>query len=430
MDKPVKAKKILLTGGEVLDPVTKKREKADIVIIDGKIDKIGKMEAGQFSGQQVDISGAVVVPGLVDMHVHLREPGREDEETIESGCNAAMAGGFTAVCPMPNTDPPCDKQEVVHFLKNTAANGLVNVYPIGAVTKNRAGTEITEMADMVRAGAVAFSDDGSPIFNTAVLRRALEYSSMFDVPIIDHCEDPYLFAGGHMNESRMSTLLGLSPIPNLCEDVMVARDILMAQYVNGHIHIAHISTKGSVELIRRAKAEGIRVTCEVTPHHLVFTDADLRTFNTNLKMNPPLRTKSDVEALHKGLQDGTIDAIASDHAPHSSEEKDVEFAAAPFGIIGLETSLGIVISKIVSTGVLSLEEALLKMSVIPRRILNLPVPLIKEKEIADMTILNPRQKWQVDPKKLKSLSRNTPYAGWELSGAAMAVFNKGLFWQS
>lgn len=429
MDKPVKAKKILLAGGEILDPVTKKRDKTDIVIVDGVIDKIGKIEAGQFSGRHVDISGALVVPGLVDMHVHLREPGREDEETIASGCAAAMAGGFTTVCPMPNTDPPCDKQEVVHFIKKAAADELVSVYPVGAVSKNRAGSEITEMADMVRAGAVAFSDDGSPVFNTAVLRRALEYSSMFGTPIIDHCEDPYLFSGGHMNESRMSTLLGLAPIPSLCEDIMVARDILLAKYVKGSIHIAHVSTRGSVELVRRAKAEGIRVTCEVTPHHLVFSDTDLATYSTHLKMNPPLRTQEDVEALYKGLQDNTIDVIASDHAPHSVEEKDVEFAAAPFGIIGLETSLGIVLAKIVSAGILSIEDALFKMSFMPRSILNLSVPQIKEKQLADMTILNAGQKWHVDSKKFKSLSRNTPFDGWELTGTVVAIINNGLFWQ-
>ncbi len=427
MDKPIKADKLLFTGGEILDLSSKKRERLDFTIVNGKIDKIGGEKPESFQGEIIDISGNLVVPGLMDMHVHLREPGREDEETVESGCAAAMAGGITAVCAMPNTEPPCDKQEVVRFLKKQAESQLVEVFPIAAVTKKRAGVEITEMAELIRAGAVAFSDDGSPVANSAVMRRALEYSSMYQVPIIDHCEDPYLFAGGQMNESVMSTRLGLAGIPNAAEEIMIARDISLLRLSGGHVHIAHISTAGGVELVRRAKAEGLPMTCEVAPHHLAFTDESLRTFDTNLKMNPPLRTANDVAALQEGLRDGTIDVIASDHAPHSIEEKDVEFMAAPFGIIGLETMLGVTMSKVVEPGILTLEEALVKMSLAPRRILHLSIPRFKEGESANLTIFAANKSWHVEIDKFKSLSRNTPFGGWKLTGKVFAVVNNRLY---
>lgn len=429
MDKPIKAEKLLFTGGEILDLSAKKRERVNFTVVDGKIDKIGVEKHASFQGEVIDISGNLVVPGLMDMHVHLREPGREDEETVASGCAAAMAGGLTAVCAMPNTDPACDKQEVVRFLKKQAEAELVEVFPIAAVTKKRVGAEITEMAELIRAGAVAFSDDGSPVANSAVMRRALEYSGMYQVPIIDHCEDPYLFAGGQMNESVMSTRLGLTGIPNAAEEIMIARDIALLRLCGGHVHIAHISTAGGVELVRRAKAEGLPITCEVTPHHLAFTDEVLANFDTNLKMNPPLRTTHDVASLHDGLRDGTIDVIASDHAPHSVEEKDVEFMAAPFGIIGLETMLGVILSKLVEPGILALVEALAKMSLAPRSILRLPLPRIKEGELANLTIFAADKSWRVEADKIKSLSRNTPFAGWELPGKVFAVLNNHLYWQ-
>ncbi|HOY45146.1 MAG TPA: dihydroorotase [bacterium] len=419
---------MLLQGGEVLDLASGKRQALDLLILDGRIARTGADLLSDYEGELLDLRGQVIVPGLLDMHVHLREPGREDEETVESGCAAAMAGGITAVCAMPNTEPACDSQEVVRFLKKRAEEQLVEVFPIAAVSKKREGKEITEMAELVRAGAVAFSDDGSPVKSAAVMRRALEYSSMYGVPVIDHCEEPDLAAGGQMNEGWMSTRLGLAGNPDIAEAVMIARDLALAEFTGGHLHIAHISTAMGVELVRRAKEKGVKVTCEVTPHHLAFTDEALEHYDTNLKMNPPLRSRADVEALLAGLRDGTIDVIASDHAPHSIEEKEVEFAAAPNGILGLETMLGIILEKVVAAGVLPLHQALEKMILAPRRVLHLPLPLIAEGAPANLTVFSPDESWTVAVKKLKSLSRNMPYAGWNLPGRVCGVINRGLLW--
>ncbi len=423
-----KATKILLQGGEVLDLASGKRHPLDLLIIDGRITRIGVDLLSDYEGELLDLRGQVIVPGLIDMHVHLREPGREDEETVESGCAAAMAGGITAVCAMPNTEPACDSQEVVRFLKKRAEEQLVELFPVAAVSKKREGKEITEMAELVRAGAVAFSDDGSPVKSAAVMRRALEYSSMYGVPVIDHCEEPDLAAGGQMNEGWMSTRLGLAGNPDIAEVVMIARDLALAEFTGGHLHIAHISTALGVELVRRAKEKGVKVSCEVTPHHLVFTDEALEQYDTNLKMNPPLRSRADVEALMAGLRDGAIDVIASDHAPHSIEEKDVEFAAAPNGILGLETMLGIILQKVVAAGVLPLHQALEKMILAPRRLLRLPLPQIEEGAAANLTFFAPEASWSVSAKRLKSLSRNMPYAGWNLPGKVCGVINRGLLW--
>ena len=428
METVQKATKILLQGGEVLDLASGKRQALDLLILDGRIARTGADLLSDYEGELLDLRGQVIVPGLLDMHVHLREPGREDEETVESGCAAAMAGGITAVCAMPNTEPACDSQEVVRFLKKRAEEQLVEVFPIAAVSKKREGKEITEMAELVRAGAVAFSDDGSPVRSAAVMRRALEYSSMYGVPVIDHCEEPDLAAGGQMNEGWMSTRLGLAGNPDIAEAVMIARDLALAEFTGGHLHIAHISTALGVELVRRAKETGVKVTCEVTPHHLAFTDEALEHYDTNLKMNPPLRSRADVEALMAGLRDGTIDVIASDHAPHSIEEKEVEFAAAPNGILGLETMLGIILEKVVAAGVLPLHQALEKMILAPRRVLHLPLPLIAEGAPANLTVFSPDESWTVAVKKLKSLSRNMPYAGWNLPGRVCGVINRGLLW--
>ncbi|NOY59106.1 MAG: dihydroorotase [Calditrichaeota bacterium] len=425
-----KSDKILLKGGDIVDPVSRKHEKLDVAIIDGHIDKLGVIDEKSFSGKVIDVSGCWIVPGLIDMHVHLREPGREDEETVHSGCAAAMAGGFTAVCTMPNTSPACDNQNVVQFIKERARDELVDIFPIAAVTKNRAGKEITEMGELVKTGVVAFSDDGAPVVHSAVMRHALEYSSMYNVPIIDHCDDMNLFEGGHINEGKMSTWLGIPPIPDVGEEILIARDILLAKYTGGKVHIAHISTKGGVELVRRAKEERINVTCEVTPHHLALTEDALVSYDTNLKMNPPLRTAEDVDALKEGLKDGTIDAIASDHAPHSIEEKDVEFDAAPFGIIGLETMLGVINTKIVMDGIITLEQAIEKMCVSPRKILNLPIPGIAEGEHANLTIFDPKKSWTVNLRAFKSLSRNSPFGGWKLNGFVKSVVNKGIYWEN
>ena len=425
-----KADKILLTGGQVLDVGGGGQTAADIAIINGKIDKIGKIEATEFSGTVIDVSGCLITPGLMDMHVHLREPGREEEETIESGCAAAMAGGFTAVACMPNTAPACDTQEVVRFIKKRAENLLVEVYPIAAITKGRLGKEITEMADLMRAGAVAFSDDGSPVTDTAVMRNAMEYAKMFDAPIIDHCEDPFLAHGGHMNEGKMSTRLGLPGIPNAAEALHIARDVLLCRLTGARVHIAHLSTQEGVELIRRAKEEGLPITAEVAPHHLMFTDEDLLNYDTNLKMNPPLRTAEDTAALEQGLKDGVIDVFASDHAPHTLEEKDVEFDAAPFGILGLETMLGVILQQVVDRGILTLEQALAKMITAPRKILNISCPEIQKGKPADLTIFNPTAQWVYDVNRSRSKSRNSPYHKRQLPGRVIGVIHRGYFWRS
>ncbi|MBN1559967.1 dihydroorotase [candidate division KSB1 bacterium] len=420
-----KADNILLAGGDILNLSSGKREKADIVLMKGKIDRIGEIDRGSFRGVVHDISGNIVVPGLMDMHVHLREPGREDKETIATGCAAAMAGGFTAVACMPNTTPAIDTQEVVRFVKKKAEDELVAVYPVAAITKGRQGKEITEMAELVRSGAVAFSDDGNPVVDTSIMRHALEYASMYDALTIDHCEDCSLSHGGHMNEGTMSTKLGIPGIPNAAESIHISRDIELARLTGGRIHIAHLSVKEGVELVRRAKQEGLGVSCEVTPHHLLFTDADLISFDTNLKMNPPLRTEEDIAALERGIKEGVIDVFASDHAPHTIEDKEVEFDAAPFGILGLETLLGIILQQIVKRGLLTLAAALAKMIVAPRELLNLPIPLIAQGEIANLTIFHPDKTFIYDLCKSKSKSRNAPYDGMELPGQVYGVVNRG-----
>ena len=422
-----KADKLLLRGGEILNLDTGEKERADIYIRDGLIQKIGDVDADS-DARTLDISGNIVVPGLMDMHVHLREPGRGDKETIETGSAAAMAGGFTAVACMPNTTPAIDKQEVVRFIIKKADRELIDIYPIAAITKGRRGKEITEMAELVRAGAVGFSDDGSPVNDDAVMRNALDYASMFQAPIIDHCEDLHLADGGHMNEGTMSTRLGVQGIPNAAESIPIARDIELARLTGGRIHIAHLSTKEGIELVRKAKKEGLNVTSEVAPHHLMFTDVELTTFDTHLKMNPPLRTAEDVAALEQGIKDGVVDVFASDHAPHTVEDKEVEFDAAPFGVIGLETMLGVILKQVVQPGLLSLHEALRKMIVTPRTVLNIAVPEIKKGAAANLTIFNPEATFVYDVNQSKSKSRNTPCQGMELPGKVFGVINKGLFW--
>ena len=362
------------------------------------------------------------------MHVHLREPGEEYKEDILSGTRAAAAGGFTGVACMPNTTPAIDKQEVVRFILKKADRELIDIYPIAAITKGRQGKEITEMAELIRAGAVAFSDDGSPVNDNVVMRNALDYASMFQAPIIDHCEDSHLAAGGHMNEGTMSTRLGVPGIPNAAESIHIARDIELVRLTGGRMHIAHLSTKEGIELVRKAKEQGLNVTCEVAPHHLMFTDADLTTFDTRLKMNPPLRTAEDVAALEQGIKDGVVDVFASDHAPHTLEDKDVEFDAAPFGVIGLETMLGVILKQVVQPGLLSLHDALRKMIVTPRTLLNIAVPEIKKGAAANLSVFNPDAAFVYDVNQSKSKSRNAPYHGMELPGKVFGVINKGLFW--
>ncbi len=422
--------KIILKQVILLNPDQKLNQKNDLLIEDGVIKKIGGLKEEDFKSSKVfEFDNKYCTPGFFDMHVHLREPGREDEETVETGCNAAAAGGFTGVACMPNTNPDIDSAEVVRFIKEKAKNHLVDVYPVAAATLARKGEALSPMYELFEAGAVAFSDDGVAIKNAGVLRNALEYSKNFGTPIIEHCEDETL-ADGAMNEGLISTTLGLQGIPNVAEDLIVARDIMLAEFIDGKVHIAHISSKNSVELVRQAKKRGIKITAEVAPHHFTLTDDSLKSYDTNYKMNPPLRTRADVEALLEGLKDGTIDCIASDHAPHAIEEKEMEFIYAPNGIVGLETEVGLVLSELVHKKHLTISLAVEKLALNPRKILNLPVPQIKEGEIANLTIFDPDLIWTVDISNFKSKSKNSPFDKRLMTGKSIAVINnKKMFFE-
>jgi dihydroorotase len=417
--------KIVLRNIDIVHPEEKINLKGVSVLLNnGIISKIGELNSDEIKdAREFDFLGKILVPGLFDMHVHLREPGREDEETVVTGCNSAVSGGFSGIACMPNTEPTTDTAEVVKFIKEQASNHLVDVHPVAAATIGRKGEIISPMAELVGAGAVAFSDDGVAIKTASVLRRALEYSNMYNAPIIEHCEDESL-ADGAMNEGINSTLLGLPGLPSVAEDIIVSRDILMAEYTGGRIHIAHISTKNSVNLVREAKKKGIKVTAEVTPHHFSLTDDSLKNYDTNFKMNPPLRTQEDVDAIIKGLKDGTIDCIASDHAPHSIEEKESEFQYAPNGIVGFETTVGLSFSELFKKNKLSLEELINKLSLNPRKILNLPIPKFNVGELANFTIIDPDLIWTVDISKFKSKSKNSPFDRKLLTGKAVAVINR------
>jgi len=418
---------LLLKGGRVIDPVSGRDEVMDLQIVDGRITKMAVNIVAP-AAQVVDMKGKVVAPGFIDMHVHLREPGFEHKETILTGCTSAAAGGFTAVCCMPNTNPAIDDESVVEFIQakaKIALNGLVDVYPIAAVTNGRKGDHLAPLAELASAGAVAFTDDGDPVHDAEIMRRALEYAQMFNKPIIQHAQDVPMTKGGVMNEGLTATELGLPGMPSIAEDVMVSRDISLAQYTGGQYHLAHMSTAGAAGLIRQAKAAGLKVTCEVTPHHFTLTDDVVRSYDTNTKMNPPLRTKEDVEAMKEALRDGTIDVIATDHAPHSFDEKQVEFQAAPFGIVGLETAIGLAITGLVATKLLSLSQLIEKFSVNPRRILRLPEIRIAEGEIANLTLIDPAFQWIVDPTQFKSKSKNSPFGGYRLTGKSVGVINNG-----
>lgn len=424
---------LLLKNGRVVDPVTGRDEILDLLIVDGRVERLGK-GLNAPSAQAIELRGTVVAPGFIDMHVHLREPGFEHKETIASGCAAAAAGGFTAVCCMPNTNPTIDDESVIRFIQSRARialDGLVDVYPIGAVTLGRKGEYLAHLAELASAGAIAFSDDGDPVADAELMRRALEYSAMFGKPIIQHAQDPALSKGGVANEGFVATSLGLPVIPRLAEELMVVRDIRLAEYTGGSYHVAHVSTAETVEAVRQAKARGLHVTCEVAPHHFALTDDAIRTYDTNTKMNPPLRTAVDVEAIKKGLRDGTIDVIATDHAPHSFDEKEVEFQAAPFGIIGLETAIGLAVTELLGKNILSLHQLIEKFSVHPRRILHLPEIRIEEGASANLTIFDPAAEWVVDPAEFRSQSRNTPFGGRRLTGRPVGILNNGqVFWNA
>jgi len=398
----------------------------DILIRDGIIAEIGPNLSAPGVPSH-DAKNALVSGGWMDMHVHLREPGFEHKETIATGCAAAAAGGFTAVACMPNTKPATHTRDVVEYIRKKAESEAVDVYPIGCVSKERKGESIAEMADMKAGGAVAFSDDGDPVHNAKLMRIALDYASMLDMPIINHMEDLSLSRPGHMNEGKVSSRLGLAGTPNIAEDVMIARDIMLAELTGGHLHVAHLSTRGGMELVRQAKAKGIHVTTEVCPHHFDLTDDEIERhpFDTNYKMHPPLRTQDDVDAMIEGLADGTIDAICTDHAPHSIDEKEVEFIYAPNGIIGLETAWGISVKRLLTTKILTLDQLLDKLVAAPRRILRLPVPEIKVGAVANLTIFDVDSRWTFAKSDIRSKSSNSPYVGSEMHGRAHAIYNKG-----
>lgn len=417
--------KKLLKGARVIDPSQNLDDIKDILIVNGRIADI-KEKIEISDAEIIELSGKIVTPGLIDIHAHFRDPGYEYKEDIESGSKSAAAGGFTAVACMPNTNPPIDSAALVEYVKSkTSKVGKINILPIGCVSKGQEGREITEMGDMAQAGAVAFSDDGKPVADSSLMRKAMVYASMFDRVIIDHCEDPALFDSGQINEGRVSTLLGLAGIPAAAEEVMVARNILLAKEMKTRVHIAHISTKGSAELIRRAKSDGVMVTCEVTPHHLTLTEDAVMGYDTGAKVNPPLRTQTDLTALMEGLKDGTIDAIATDHAPHHIDEKDLEFDKAAFGMVGLETALGIILTRIVKQDGLSLNTAVEKMTLGPAKVLGLDLGTLSIGASADITVIDPNRVWIVDKNKFFSKGRNTPFNGWKLKGKAVMTIVDG-----
>ena len=417
---------ILLRGGRVIDPSRSLDETGDVLVSGETISGVGGRIDPPEGTEVIDCTGKIVSPGFIDVHCHLREPGREHVETIATGARAAAAGGFTAVCAMPNTEPVTDNQAAVGFIIRQAQRaGGARVHPIGAISVGQRGESLAEFGEMCGAGAVAVSDDGRPVVSAHLMRTALEYARAFDIPVIDHCEEPTLAHGGVMNEGAVSARLGLKGIPSEAEEIMVIRDILLARRTGGHVHLAHMSTKGSVELIRWGKERGIRVTAEVCPHHLSLTEECCEGYDTNAKMNPPLRTAEDVEALQDAVIDGTIDLIATDHAPHHYDEKEREFADAPFGIVGLETALAVVVSRLVSDGRLSFATLIERMSCAPARIFGLPGGTLARDSVGDITVFDPDHEWTVDPARFLSKGRNTPYAGMTLRGRAVCTIVGG-----
>jgi len=408
---------LLIRGGRVIDPANGVDALQDLLVQDGKIAALGVNLAGRAGTPTVDATRKVVCPGFIDLHVHLREPGYEYKETIATGTRAAAAGGFTAVCAMANTLPVNDNRAVTDYiLAKAKVEGVVRVYPIGAVTRNLQGEEFAELGELVEAGCVAFSDDGRPVMNAGCLRRAMEYLLPFGTPIVSHAEDLHLAAEGVMHEGVVSTELGLMGIPATAEEVMVARDIALAELTGTSVHLAHLSTAGAVRLVRDAKARGVRVTAEVTPHHLLLTDEAVRGYDTNTKMNPPLRSKRDREALLEALADGTIDAIATDHAPHALAEKEGEFDQAAFGIVGLETAVSLLLDRVVRQGVLDLATLVARLTAGPARIFGLPGGTLAIGSQADITMLDVDRELIIDPSRFHSKSRNTPFGGWTVIG--------------
>lgn len=425
--------RILIAGGQVIDPASDLDRPADLVVEGGRLAEIGN--PGSFGGRErsgfdrvIEAAGLIVAPGLVDIHCHLREPGFEYKENIESGTRAAAAGGFTAVACMPNTKPVTDSRSVVEYILGRAREaGSAAVYPIAAITKGSEGKELTEMAELREAGAVAVSDDGRPVENAEVMRLALEYAKMFGLPVISHAEEKSLAGDGVMNLGRVSTVLGLRGIPNAAEDVMAARDLILAEMTGAHLHLAHVSTRGTVELIRAAKSRGVNVTAEATPHHFTLTDEAVREmdYDSSTKVNPPLRSAEDREAVIQGLADGTIDCIATDHAPHHFDEKEQEYNYAPFGISGLETALGLTVTNLVRPGRISLKQALAKLCAAPAKTLGIPKGALRRGGPADIIILDIKHEYTVEANKYKSKGRNTPFDGWRLFGRAAVTIAEG-----
>lgn len=417
---------ILLKAGRVIDPSTGTDETADVLLADGAVAGIGRGLGKPDGALVIDAAGTVVAPGLIDLHVHLREPGGEHKETIATGAQAAAAGGFTSVCAMPNTDPPVDDPAAVGFVR---AEGLraaaARVYPVGAVSVDLDGKRMTQIGEMIDAGAVAVTDDGRPVANAGLMRLALAYTRTLGIPVASHCEELSLAQGGSMNEGLVATRLGLVGIPNAAEDIMIARDLLLAELTGGRLHVQHVSTRHGVDMIRRAKARGVPVTAEGTPHHFTLTDAACEGYRTEAKVNPPLRSAADVAAVREGIADGTLDVIATDHAPHHYDEKEAAFATAPFGLVGLETALGLALTHLVNGGVLTLSELIDRMSSAPARAFNLPGGTLRQGTAADVTVFDPDVEWVVDPTQFRSKSRNTPFAGHSLRGRAVCTIVGG-----
>jgi dihydroorotase len=419
--------RLLLKGGRVVDPSQGLDGPADVLLADGRVAEVGAKLAAR-GAEVLDLAGLVVCPGFIDLHVHLREPGREDKETIATGTQAAAAGGFTAVCAMPNTEPVNDNAGITRaILERARTEGAVRVYPIGAITKGSRGEELAEYGDLRQAGCVAVSDDGRPVASARLMRRALEYAQAFDLTVIDHCEEPTLFQGAAMNEGPVSTLLGLRGVPAAAEAIVVERDVALAELTGGKLHVAHISAAASVDAVRRGKARGVRVTAEATPHHLLLTDQAVKDsdYDTATKMNPPLRDEEDRRALLDGLRDGTIDAIATDHAPHTQDDKKVEFDQAAFGVVGLETAVALCLDRLVGPGLLSLPRLVTLLSTHPARILGLPGGTLAPGSPADVTVLDLDRRSKVEPSRFRSKGRFTPFAGWGLKGSPVLTVVDG-----
>jgi len=425
---PTEIPTVCIQGGVVIDP-GHVNGRADVLIQNGKIVEVGyplKHSVKQEASVTILVaSGWIVAPGLVDLHCHLREPGFEYKETIQTGSASAVAGGFTSICCMPNTQPVNDNAAITQFMLTKGKEaGKARIFPIGAITKNSDGEELANIGELVGAGCVAISDDGRPVMNSLVMRRALEYAKAFGIPVVDHCEDLHLTDGGYMNEGAVSTELGMPGIPDASEEVMVARNLALADLTGVCVHLAHLSTARSVELVRHAKAQGLPVSAEVCPHHFSITEEAVRGYQANAKMNPPLRTNEDIEALKQGLMDGTIDVIATDHAPHALQEKQLEFDTAPFGIVGFETALPLTL-QLVHDGVLSLEQALDKLTRAPAQLFHLPVGSLMPGSLADVVIFDPEEEWVVDPERFQSKSHNTPFGGMSMKGKVKMTLVEG-----